>query len=543
MRVEQVDCLVLGSGISGLSFACKAGRCGRVVVLTKKDKVNTATNLAQGGIAAVISRDDSVENHIRDTERAGGGLSHPDVVKLVVGSGLARVQELVEIGVEFAKTVGGEEFDLGREGGHSARRIAHAQDLTGREIERALLAAAGATKGVEIHENQMAIDLLVAKTEEGEKGYGAVVFDSDNRELVVWCSPVTVLCTGGVGKVYLYTTNPDIATGDGVSMAFRAGVPIANLEFMQFHPTCLYHPQAKNFLISEAVRGEGGVLIDRRGKRFMEKYDTRGELATRDMVARAIDTELKQSGDDSVFLDISHKNAAFVRGRFPHIYANCLKFGIDITREPIPVVPAAHYMCGGIVTDQWGKTALTGLYALGECACTGLHGANRLASNSLLEGVVFAHQAYLDVRQKKLSQDFDCDKARAVGEEMCHGLVRSKERVEGVLVSHNWDQVRRLMWNYVGIVRTESRLQTVLQRLELITMDVEEIWESCTMSGDMAELRNICLLAKLITQCALTRKESRGLHYIKDYPVPDNRWLHDTVIVPENKLKVPVAKK
>ena len=528
------DFLVIGSGISGLSFALKAASLGTVTIITKKARVDSATNLAQGGIAAVLSAEDSFELHVQDTLRSGAGLCKEEVVRMVVENGPARIRELLELGVHF-KTAEQDpgHLDLGREGGHSARRIAHALDLTGREIERALLDKVARTPAITVLENHLAVDLLIAsragiKTPApfSDRCLGAYVLDRQDNSVHRYQAKVTMLCSGGCGKVYLYTTNPDIATGDGLAMAFRAGARVANLEFMQFHPTCLYHPAAKNFLISEAVRGEGGRLIDERGNPFMQKYDPRGDLATRDTVARAIDTEMKASGDDCVFLDISHKPADFIRNRFPNIYRTCLSYGIDMTKEPVPVVPAAHYMCGGVVTDTMGRTSIENLYALGETACTGLHGGNRLASNSLLEGVVFAHQAYTQCLadcQKLLAQDFPEVPDWRTG--------RAKAIKEGVLVSHNWDQIRRLMWNYVGIVRSEERLQLVRKRLVPILAEVAQHYRDYLLTPNLVELRNIALVAELIVQSALTRKESRGLHRMLDYPETDDRnWQRDTVL-------------
>ncbi len=533
--IQQTDFLVIGSGIAGLSFALKAAHLGSVTLVTKKDRVDTATNLAQGGIAAVLSKEDSFQAHIDDTLVAGAGLCHPGIVRMVVENGPARVRELIELGVRFTEdgTVSGR-LDLGREGGHSVRRIAHALDLTGREIERGLLDAVSENSAITVLENHLAVDLLIgskismsyADDQFNDSCLGAYVMDCGTNSIDTYQAKITVLCTGGAGKVYLYTTNPDIATGDGMAMAYRAGAQVANLEFVQFHPTCLYHPRAKNFLISEAVRGEGGRLIDEKGQAFMAKYDARGDLATRDMVARAIDHEMKASGDDCVYLDISHKPADFLKKRFPNIYNICLSYGIDMTREPIPVVPAAHYMCGGVVVDDQGRTTLENLYALGETAHTGLHGGNRLASNSLLEAVVFAHQAYLScekrwptvaARQRPAVSDWAAGNA---------------ERIEEcVLISHNWDQIRRLMWNYVGIVRAEKRLLLVQNRLAPILEEVKQHFLSYLLTPDLVELRNIALVADLIVQCALRRKESRGLHYIVDYPERDDaHWSRDTVL-------------
>ncbi|MCX5876262.1 MAG: L-aspartate oxidase [Deltaproteobacteria bacterium] len=544
---QSTDFLVIGSGISGLSFAIKAARLGSVTIVTKKAKVDTATNLAQGGIAAVLSPDDSFALHIEDTLRSGAGLCHEDIVKLVVETGPDRIEELIRLGVQFQSEANDpSHLDLGKEGGHSARRIAHAMDLTGRKIEEGLLAQVAANPKITVLENHLAVDLLVSsKTGTpyqphdsfSDQCLGAYVFDRETGRIDTYQAKVTVLCTGGTGKVYLYTTNPDIATGDGIAMAYRAGGRVANLEFVQFHPTCLYHPQVKNFLISEAVRGEGGRLIDQRGQAFMHKYDARGDLATRDTVARAIDSEMKASGDDCVYLDITHQPAEFLKNRFPTIYNKCLSLGIDMTKVPIPVVPAAHYMCGGVVTDQWGRTNIEGLFAFGEAACTGLHGGNRLASNSLLEAVVFAHQAFLEcerewpeLRDAKLP-------------EVAEWFAGEAQRIEeNVLVSHNWDQIRRLMWNYVGIVRTEKRLALVQERLRVIVGEVNQHYHDYILTPDLIELRNIAQVAELIVRCACIRKESRGLHYLVDFPKPDDvHWKKDTIIQRQDGESGPAA--
>jgi L-aspartate oxidase len=536
----STDFLIIGTGISGLSFALKAAKIGQVTIVTKKAKVDTATNLAQGGIAAVLSDEDSFDLHIQDTLRSGAGLCKEEVVRMVVENGPARVQELLDIGVHF-KTRKQNSFhlDLGREGGHSARRIAHALDLTGREIENALLHKVAENSNIRLLENHLVVDLLIgskASVSPADKRFddiclGAYVLDRTSGNIDNWQAKVTVLCSGGCGKVYLYTTNPDIATGDGIAMAYRAGANVGNLEFVQFHPTCLYHPKTKNFLISEAVRGEGGRLIDERGVHFMEKYDPRGDLATRDTVARAIDTEMKTSGDDCVYLDISDKDSGYIKNRFPTIYQTCLSLGLDITREPIPVVPAAHYMCGGVITDMWGRTNIENLYALGETACTGLHGGNRLASNSLLEAVVFAHQTYLQCEQEKekiIKTPFHEAPEWTTG--------TAKMINEKVLVSHNWDQIRRLMWNYVGIVRNEKRLELVKKRLAPILREIAHHFRDYLLTPDLVELRNISLVAELIVQSSLIRKESRGLHAIVDYPRQDDvNWRHDTILSRRDK--------
>ena len=531
---QQTDFLVIGSGISGLSFALKAAALGKVILITKKKQVDTATNLAQGGIAAVLSAEDSFENHIQDTLKSGAGLCHPDIVRLVVENGPARVRELIDMGIRFARDNNEPgHLDLGREGGHSARRIAHACDFTGREIERGLLEQVAANPAITVLEDHLAVDLLVGSRAgvplpSGEpctdSCLGAFVLSPGNSVYPL-LAKVTVLCTGGAGKVYLYTTNPDIATGDGVAMAYRAGARVANLEFVQFHPTCLFHPLAKNFLISEAVRGEGGRLIDARGVPFMEQYDSRGDLATRDAVARAIDSEMKKSGDDCVFLDISHKPAGFIRERFPTIHQKCLSFGIDITRTPIPVVPAAHYLCGGVLTDHYGRTNLAGLYALGETACTGLHGGNRLASNSLLEGVVFAHQAFV-----RVSRDWPLVSKQPAPPAVRWETGAARRIEECVLITHNWDQIRRLMWNYVGIVRSEQRLALVVERLGGLLREVNRHYHEYLLTPDLVELRNIAKVAELIVRSAISRKESRGLHYMVDYPAPVAGFRKDTVL-------------
>ncbi len=528
----KTDFLVIGSGISGLSFALNAAELGTVTIITKKAKVDCATNLAQGGIAAVLSPEDSFDLHIQDTLRSGDGLCNEEVVRMVVKNGPERIAELIRQGISFTYADNDySRLDLGKEGGHSARRVAHAQDLTGREIEHGLLQQVANNPRITVLENHLAVDLLIASRAglsraDDDCCLGAYVLDRQDNSISPYQARVTILCTGGVGKVYLYTTNPDIATGDGIAMAYRAGARVANLEFVQFHPTCLYHPKAKNFLISEAVRGEGARLIDRKGRAFMDKYDKRGDLATRDTVARAIDSEMKNSGNECVYLDISHQPADFIKKRFPNIYQTCLSYGIDMTREPIPVVPAAHYMCGGVLTDLMGRTSINNLFSFGETACTGLHGANRLASNSLLEAVVFARQAFLQCRQ-------DWPKLRNSGwpEVPPWSTGKAQKIEECVLISHNWDQIRRLMWNYVGIVRSIKRLTMVRERLELIGRDVKLHFHDFLLTPDLIELRNITLLAQLIVQCALGRHESRGLHYLIDFPKKDDRnWRKDSIL-------------
>jgi L-aspartate oxidase len=522
--MKQFDYLVLGSGIAGLSFALKVAPRGRVAIITKKNKAESNTNYAQGGIAAVTSKEDSFEMHVRDTLEAGAGLCNESVVRKIVEEGPARIQELIELGMKFSeredpRNHGKHELDLGKEGGHSKRRILHAKDVTGREIERALLAAIAERPNIEIFENHVAIDLITSQ----KLGYagenrclGVYVLDKTGGRVVTFIAPVTLLATGGCGKVYLYTTNPDIATGDGVAMAFRAGASIANMEFIQFHPTCLYHPKAKSFLISEAVRGEGGVLKTIQGREFMDAAHPLKSLAPRDVVARAIDSEMKKTGADYVLLDITHKPAKFVIERFPNIYQNCLRYGIDITKEPIPVVPAAHYQCGGVATNVDGETEIAGLYAVGEVAYTGLHGANRLASNSLLEALVGAHRAAEKVAASDLSKnDFKIPKWQS-------GDANNPD--EMVVVSHNWDEIRRLMWDYVGIVRTNKRLQRAQKRLANLQQEIQEYYWNFTVTSDLLELRNIATVAELIVRSALQRPESRGLNYNLDYPNPNPDW-------------------
>jgi L-aspartate oxidase len=535
----ETDFLIIGSGIAGLSFALKAASLGKVTMVTKKNKADSSTNRAQGGIACVLDKNDTFADHIKDTLISGAGICDEEVVRMVVENGPECVRELLRIGVPFEHDDNGK-LDLGREGGHSARRIAHAYDLTGHEIECTLLKAANEHDNINILENHIAVDLLLASksaaaglgAKSRDSCLGAYVLDSRTGEVHTYSARATILCSGGTGKVYLYTTNPDIATGDGIAMAYRAGAKVANLEFVQFHPTCLYHPKAKNFLISEAVRGEGARLIDKQGRPFMQKYDPRGDLATRDMVARAIDAELKASGDDSVFLDITHKPAGFIKKRFPHIHKTCLSYGIDMTREPIPVVPAAHYMCGGVLTDMTGRSSLDSLYALGETACTGLHGGNRLASNSLLEAVVYAEQAFRQCRkdwpelaQKNLPPAPSWSSGHAARIEEC------------ILITHNWDQIRRLMWDYVGIVRSTQRLRLVQESLTPIQQQVQRHYHDYLLTSDLVELRNIALLADLIVRSALTRHESRGLHYIVDYPEQISEPLQKFTILQKSQLR------
>ncbi|MCX7817567.1 MAG: L-aspartate oxidase [Syntrophales bacterium] len=530
----NTDILIIGSGIAGLCLAIKIADLGTVAIVTKKEKFESTTNYAQGGIAVVHNADDSYESHIQDTLVCGAGLCKPEVVEFVVREGPERIEELVRWGVKFtmAREKGSDVYDLGREGGHSHRRVLHAGDMTGQEIERALIEQVGRKKTIHIYENFIAIDLILAShvtgVKEGQEDrcIGAYVLDYQKNRIHTFKARFVVLATGGCGKVYLITSNPDIATGDGIAMAYRAGAKIANMEFIQFHPTCLYHPQAKSFLISEAVRGEGGILRLKSGEAFMDRYHPMKSLAPRDVVAKAIDTELKKTGDEYVLLDITHRDRDFLMNRFPNIFQRCLEFGIDMSKDPIPVAPAAHYLCGGILVNEYGETNIPGLFACGEVACTGLHGANRLASNSLLEAIVFAHRVFCRISELlPYFPDFPHD----IQPWDSKGTTESDE---SIVVSHNWDEVRRCMWHYVGIVRSNKRLERAERRIDLINYEIDEYYRNFTITRDLLELRNIATVAKLIVTCAKMRKESRGLHCNIDYPERDDeRWNRDTVIV------------
>ncbi len=512
--MHNFDVLIIGSGLAGQSAALRlASRC-RVALVSKRTLEDSASGWAQGGIAAVLDSRDSIEAHIRDTLIAGAWLNDEQATRFVVENGRRAIEWLIDQGVPFTKDESG--YHLTREGGHSARRVIHVADATGASVQETLTRKVRSHANITIFESHIAIDMITgAKLGSGEnRCFGAYVLDSRNGEVITMGAVNTLIATGGAGKVYLYTTNPDTSTGDGIAMAWRAGCRVANMEFIQFHPTCLYHPQAKSFLISEAVRGEGGLLCLPDGTRFMPEHDERAELAPRDIVARAIDFEMKKRGLDCVYLDISHKGETFVREHFPNIHARCLELGIDIARQPIPVVPAAHYTCGGIVSDLHGRTDVPGLYVAGEASCTGLHGANRLASNSLLECLVFAEAAVNDIlggKTSPLPRLPQWDESRVTDAD------------EEVVISHNWDELRRFMWDYVGIVRTTKRLKRAQHRIRLLVREIEEFYANFRVSHDLIELRNLVVTADLIVRCAMQRKESRGLHFSRDYPEMDGK--------------------
>ena len=527
----DIDFLVLGSGIAGLTYALKAAQFGSVAIITKKKDIESNTNYAQGGIASVFGKDDTFDLHVEDTLASGKGLNKREAVEIMVGEGPERINELTDFGAQFTLQENGKIFDLGMEGGHSRKRIVHAKDYTGNEIERNLIKTARNNHNIEIYENHCAID-LITEHQVGQKNfsksthcYGCYVFDTLHDEIHVFAAKVTFLATGGAGQVYLHTTNPGIATGDGLAMANRAGAVLANLEFMQFHPTTLYHPDASSFLISEAVRGAGAVLRDEMGEQFMQKYDKREELAPRDIVARAIDAELKKSGNECVYLDLSPIGAKNIPQKFPQIYNKCLEYKIDITKELIPVVPAAHYMCGGVVADYSGQTSVVNLLACGEVAHTGVHGANRLASNSLLEALVFSHRAAIVSTGgiKSIAQPPD-----AIPPWDDSGTLNTDE---WVLLRHDRQEIRKLMWDYVGIVRSNFRLGRAKRRIKMIFQEVEEFYRKTTITEGLVELRNLATVALLIVRCASMRKESRGLHFTTDYPLKDDtHYLRDTLI-------------
>lgn len=522
------DVLVIGSGAAGLTLALSLAKHARVAVLSKNAIHEGSTWFAQGGIAAVLDDTDSIEAHVKDTLIAGAGLCHEDAVRFTVENSKAAISWLIDQGVSFTKEAGTEEYHLTKEGGHSHRRIIHSADATGRAVHSTLIEQVKQQPNVEVFENHIAVN-LIRQADAGSKKLrctGAYVLNTATDAVQVFQAKVVVLASGGASKVYLYTTNLDGASGDGIAMAWRAGCRVANMEFNQFHPTCLYHPSTKNFLISEALRGEGAYLKLPSGERFMQRFDERLELAPRDIVARAIDHEMKRLGCDCLYLDISHKPEEFIKTHFPTVYARCLELGIDITKEPIPIVPAAHYTCGGVVVDHQGQTDLQNLYAIGETSFTGLHGANRLASNSLLECIVYAQSAAAkiigDLPSIKTPDDSrDWDSSRVTDSD------------EDVVISHNWDELRRFMWDYVGIVRTHKRLQRASHRIKLLKKEIAEYYSNYKVSSDLIELRNLATVAELIIRSALERKESRGLHYSLDFPNKDI-IARDTIMVPIN---------
>ncbi|WP_116365164.1 L-aspartate oxidase [Parahaliea mediterranea] len=522
----QYDVLIIGAGAAGLSLALQLPPHLRVALLSKADLNQGSTYWAQGGMAAVLDTKDSVDSHVEDTLAAGAGLCQREAVEFTVSNSRSCVEWLVAQGVDFdLRPDHADEFHLTMEGGHSHRRIIHAADRTGRAISEVLTEKAQAADNIEILTHRVAVDLVV---KEG-RCQGAYILNRQSDHVELFLARAVVLGTGGASKAYLYTSNPDGASGDGIAMAWRAGCRVANLEFNQFHPTCLYHPKAKSFLVTEAIRGEGGRLLLPDGKPFMQRYDARGELAPRDIVARAIDHEMKRLGVDCVFLDISHKSPEFLHEHFPTVTQRCAELGIDITREPIPVVPAAHYTCGGIVVDTQGRTDLAGLYAIGEASCTGLHGANRMASNSLLECIVYARSA-----AGHIANTIDAAPLPQPVPAWDESQVTDSD--EDVVISHNWDELRRFMWDYVGIVRTNKRLQRAEHRIELLQKEIAEYYSNYKVSNDLLELRNLAMVAQLMIRCALARKESRGLHYTLDYPalLAEAR---DTVLVPANAAR------
>ncbi|MEN8213988.1 MAG: L-aspartate oxidase [Pseudomonadota bacterium] len=536
MSIEQRhDVLIIGSGAAGLGLALRLKQSLRIAVISKCELQEGNTYYAQGGISAVVGDEDSIDSHVKDTLVAGVGLCDEAVVRLVVEHGPANIHWLLNEGVTFTQRDNDDpqsDLHLTREGGHSHRRVIHAADATGKVLESTLEAQARESGNIDLFEHHIAIDLITSsKRGHNKRVRGAYLLDRKKDRVVAFCARFVVLATGAANKVYLYTSNPDVATGDGIAMAWRAGCRVANMEFIQFHPTCLYHPHAKSFLITEALRGEGATLHLPDGHRFMPDFDERAELAPRDIVARTIDHEMKRSGAECVYLDISHKPAAFITEHFPTIYQRCLEFGIDITRERIPVVPAAHYTCGGIITDQAAGTDLAGLYAIGEATYTGLHGANRLASNSLLECLVFGEMAAQDIH-RKMGQVKQPPAAKPWDES------RVTDSDEQVVVSHNWDELRRFMWDYVGIVRSNKRLERARRRVNLLRHEIEEYYSNFRVNNDLLELRNLVEVADLIIRSAQARRESRGLHYTLDFPQTDSRQKKPTILIPDNYTPV-----
>ena len=532
----RTDAAIIGGGLAGLSLALRLAETGiKVIIVSKKELTEGSSLYAQGGIAAVLSDDDSFKSHIEDTLIAGAGICKKDAVEFVVKHGPSSIQWLIDQGVKFTREtsdLGYGNYHLTREGGHSHRRIIHAADATGHEVEVTLESKVRDHPNIELLESHIAVDLVTnagVDSSKPKRCIGFYAYDNLNRQAITIQATHTVLATGGASKVYLYTSNPDTSTGDGMAMAWRAGCRVGNMEFNQFHPTCLFHPKAKSFLVSEALRGEGGKLLLSNGDEFMSKYDSRGELAPRDIVARAIDNEMKRGGHEHVYLDISHKPSEFIKEHFPTIYSRCMEYGFDMTKDPIPVVPAAHYSCGGIVTDLNAQTDLEGLYAVGECTYSGLHGANRLASNSLLECLVFSESASNHIISN-LQDSAPVDSNIPQWDES-----RVTDADEMVVITHNWDELRRAMWDYVGIVRTTKRLERALHRIRLLDSEIQEYYGHFRISNDLLELRNLVQVAELIVLSALKRKESRGLHYSRDYPeTDDNNPVSETILIPDN---------
>jgi L-aspartate oxidase len=527
----RCDVLIIGSGLAGLTAALKLADHKKVLIVSKREILDSSSQWAQGGVAAVMSSEDSIESHAKDTEFVGGGLTDPKVASFVASHGKEAIQWLIDLDVPFSRDEITHQFHLTKEGGHSHRRVVHAKDATGKAIQKTLSDKVKSHPNITMLENHIAVDLITEKKSlkvdkiKSNRCLGAYVLNNKTGKVITVASQETILAAGGVSKVYLYTTNPDVSTGDGVAMAWRAGCRVANMEFIQFHPTCLYHPKAKSFLISEIVRGEGGLLKLPDGSRFMDAYDERGELASRDIVARAIDFEMKKRGIDCVYLDISHKSPDFIKSHFPTIYARCLALGIDITQEWIPVVPAAHYSCGGVMTDLSGQTDIAHLYAIGETAYTGLHGANRLASNSLLECLVFGDAVAKHILHSEVElSTFDLphwDESRVTDAD------------EEILITHTWNELRRFMWNYVGIVRTNKRLSRALHRIHMLRDEVHEFYTNFKVSHNLIELRNLLQVAELIVESAIARHESRGLHFSRDYP-KQLKVAKPTILKPSN---------